>query len=66
MMADESKTATHEDAAAAEARAGRSADMSVWIIWGAIMLVAVGVLPFAVRSHDVVRAIASMCGFDLG
>ena len=43
-----------------------SADLSVWVIWGVIMLVAVAVLPFAVRSQDVVRAIANMCGFDIG
>ena len=43
----------------------RSADLSVWLIWAAVMLVAIAVLPFAVRSQDVVRAIASMCGFSL-
>ena len=42
------------------------ADMSVWIIWAVIMLLAIAVLPFAVRSQDVVRALAAMCGFDLG
>lgn len=42
------------------------ADMSVWLIWAVIMLLAVAALPFAVRSQDVVRAIASMCGIDLG
>jgi len=41
-------------------------DMSVWIIWGVIMILAIAVLPFAVRNQDVVRAIAHMCGFDLG
>ncbi|MGB1872241.1 MAG: hypothetical protein ACPHQ8_06420 [Candidatus Puniceispirillaceae bacterium] len=39
--------------------------MSVWLIWAAVMLVAIAVLPFAVRSQDVVRAIASMCGVTL-
>ena len=43
-----------------------SADMSVWVIWGVIMMLAIAVLPFAVRSQDVVRAIAHMCGFDFG
>jgi hypothetical protein len=43
----------------------RPADLSVWLIWAAVMLVAVAVLPFAVRSQDVVRAIANMCGFTL-
>ena len=47
--------------------AGRyPADMSVWVIWGVVMILAVAVLPFAVRSQDVVRAIAHMCGFDFG
>lgn len=40
-------------------------DLSVWLIWAAIMLVAIAVLPFAARSHDVARAIARMCGFTL-
>ena len=41
------------------------ADLSVWLIWAAVMLVAIAVLPFAARSQDVVRAIANMCGFTL-
>ena len=43
-----------------------SADRSVWLIWGGVMLLAVAALPFAVRSQDVVRAIATMCGFTIG
>ena len=62
--------AKHQDieTAASEAKAGeaRSADLSVWLIWAVIMLLAIAVLPFAVRSQDVVRAIAQMCGFELG
>ena len=42
------------------------ADMSVWVIWGVIMMLAIAVLPFAVRSQDVVRAIAHLCGLDIG
>ena len=42
------------------------ADISVWVIWGVIMMLAIAVLPFAVRSQDVVRAIAHLCGFDIG
>ena len=42
------------------------ADMSVWVIWGVMMMLAIAVLPFAVRSQDVVRAIAHLCGFDIG
>ena len=41
-------------------------DHTIWLIWGVIMLVAIAILPFAVRNQDVVRAIASMCGFELG
>ena len=48
------------------AGAGGAADLSVWLIWAVIMLLAIAALPFAVRSQDVVRAIARMCGFDLG
>jgi len=43
----------------------RPADLSVWMIWAAVMLVAIAILPFAARSQDVVRAIATMCGFRL-
>ena len=42
------------------------ANFSVWLIWGVIMILAIAVLPFAVRNQDVVRAIAHMCGFDFG
>ncbi len=41
------------------------ADLSAWLIWAVLMLVAIAILPFAVRNQDVVRAIARMCGFDL-
>ena len=41
------------------------ADMSVWVIWSVIMILAIAVLPFAVRSQDVVRSIINMCGFDI-
>ncbi len=41
-------------------------DMSVWAIWGVVMILAIAVLPFAVRNQDVVRTIAHMCGFDFG
>ena len=43
----------------------RRADLSVWLIWAAVMLVAIAVLPFAARSKDVARAIANLCGFTL-
>ena len=50
---------------AGDAAPSRPADLSVWLIWAAVMLVAIAVLPFAARSQDVVRAIANMCGFTL-
>ena len=43
----------------------RHADLSAWLIWAVLMLIAIAILPFAVRNQDVVRAIARMCGFDL-
>lgn len=63
-MTDKGETLTGKDAAAPSTH--QSADLSVWVIWGVIMLLAVAVLPFAVRNQDVVRAIANMCGFDIG
>ena len=43
----------------------RYPDLSAWLVWAGLMLVAIAILPFAVRNHDVVRAIARMCGFDI-
>ena len=54
------------DAADTVSKSRYPADMSVWVIWGVIMILAIAVLPFAVRNQDVVRAIAHMCGFDFG
>ena len=69
-MTDEGMTGSKDtqgtDAADAVSESRYPADMSVWVIWGVIMILAIAVLPFAVRSQDVVRAIAHMCGFDLG
>ena len=69
-MTDERMTGSKDtqgtDAADTVSQSRYQADMSVWIIWGVIMILAIAVLPFAVRSHDVVRTIAHMCGFDLG
>ena len=48
-----------------ETSPARHADLSAWLIWAVLMLIAIAILPFAVRNQDVVRAIASMCGFDL-
>ena len=61
-----SKDMQGTDAADTVSQSRYQADMSVWIIWGVIMILAIAVLPFAVRNQDVVRAIAHMCGFDLG
>lgn len=42
------------------------ADRSSWVIWGILVVLAVAILPFAVRNSEVVRNIAAMCGFALG
>lgn len=36
----------------------------VWLIWLAIALAAVIILPFAARFESVARAAASLCGFN--
>ena len=41
------------------------ADRSAWVIWGVLVLIAVAILPFAVRNSDIVRHIATMCGFTI-
>ena len=43
----------------------RPADRSVWLIWLSMVLLAVAILPFAVRNSEIVRQIAAMCGFTL-
>ena len=43
----------------------RPADRSVWLIWLGMVLLAVALLPFAVRNSEIVRQIAAMCGFTL-
>ena len=45
---------------------GHHADLSAWVIWGVLLVIAVAILPFAVRSSEVVRHIAAMCGFTIG
>ena len=61
-----SKVTQGTDAANTVSESRYPADMSVWVIWCVIMILAIAVLPFAVRNQDVVRAIAHMCGFDFG
>ncbi len=41
------------------------ADLSAWLVWALIMLVAIAILPFAVRNQELAKAIARMCGFNL-
>ena len=41
------------------------ADYSVWFIWLGLVLLAIAILPFAVRNIGVVRQIAVMCGFTI-
>ena len=43
----------------------RPADRSVWLIWLGMVLLAVAILPFAVRNSEIVRQIVAMCGFTL-
>ena len=43
----------------------RPADRSVWLIWLGMVLLAVAILPFAVRNSEIVRQIAAICGFTL-
>ena len=43
----------------------RPAVRSVWLIWLGMVLLAVAILPFAVRNSEIVRQIAAMCGFTL-
>ena len=44
---------------------GRPADRLVWLIWLGTVLLAVAILPFAVRNSEIARQIAAMCGFTL-
>ncbi len=39
------------------------ADRSVWLIWLGLILLAIAILPFAVRNNEIVRQMAVMCGF---
>ena len=54
------------DSRNAETPPQRRADLSAWLVWAVLMLIAIAILPFAVHNQDVVRAIARMCGFDFG
>ena len=49
----------------AETKFEHHADRSVWMIWLGLLLVAVAILPFALRNSEVLRQIAAMCGFDI-
>ena len=44
---------------------GRHADQSAWVIWAILVVIAVAILPFAVRNSEIVRQLAAMCGFTL-
>ena len=50
-----SKDTQGTDAADTVSESRYPAEMSVWVIWGVIMILAFAVLPFAVRNQDVVR-----------
>lgn len=44
---------------------GRHSDQSAWAIWAVLVVIAVAILPFAVRNSEIVRQLAAMCGFTL-
>ena len=44
---------------------GRHSDQSAWVIWAVLVVIAVAILPFAVRNSEIVRQLAAMCGFTL-
>ena len=44
---------------------GRHADQSALVIWAVLLVIAVAILPFAVRNSEIVRQLAAMCGFTL-
>ena len=45
--------------------AERHADRSAWVIWAVLVVIAVAILPFAVRNREIVRQLAALCGFPL-
>ena len=45
---------------------GHHADRSAWVIWGILVVLAVAILPFAVRNSEVVRHIAATIVFTIG
>jgi hypothetical protein len=49
----------------AETKFEHHADRSVWMIWLGLLLVAVAILPVALRNSEVLRQIAAMCGFEI-
>lgn len=63
-MADDDRH-TAPQMAPDKAEKTRNPDLSAWLIWAALTLVALAILPFAIRNHDMVRAFARMCGFDI-
>ena len=44
---------------------GRHADQSAWVIWAVLVVIAVAILPFALRNGEIVKQLAAMCGFTL-
>ena len=56
---------TQSDQQNNDQKLARPADCSVWVIWLCMLLLAVAILPFAVRNSEIVRQLAAMCGFTL-
>lgn len=38
------------------------ADLSIWLTWLGLLLLAVSILPFVIRNSEIVRQIAAICG----
>ena len=62
----DTKAATDGDLTESASEKSSPPDLSVWLIWGFIMLVAFAALPFVVRGQELFRTLAVMCGFDIG
>jgi hypothetical protein len=49
-----------------KSKSRRHPDGSAWLIWAVLLVIAVAILPFVVRNSEIVRQLATMCGFALG
>ena len=56
---------TNSDQQRQQSRQRWHADRAVWFVWSGLVLLAVAILPFAVRNSEMVRQIVAMCGFTV-